>query len=329
MNEAWLGRSGLKVTRLGLGTAPLGGLFEPVSDRQAEAAIEQAWSLGIRYYDTAPLYGFGLAERRLGAFLRSQPRDSFVLSTKVGRLLRRRDAPPKEDRHYKGTPEERPKSDYSHDGVLRSVEESLDRLGLDRVDILLVHDPDRHYDAAVSGAFKALERLRSERTIAAIGAGMNQHEMLQRFAEAVPVDCFLMAGRYTVLDHTSALESFMPLCQREGIGVILGGIYNSGILADPHAAPHGTPKFNYEDADPALVARAQELDALARAHGTSLKAAAIQFGLAHPATSCVLSGGRTAEEVAENAAMAEATVPAAFWRELRERRLVDDHAPLP
>lgn len=325
MNEAWLGRSGLKVTRLGLGTAPLGGLFEPVSEKQAEAAIEQAWALGIRYYDTAPLYGFGLAERRLGSFLRSQPRDSFVLSTKVGRLLRKRDTPPAEDRHYKGTPEERPKSDYSHDGVLRSVEESLQRLGLDRVDVLLVHDPDRHYDAAVAGAFKALERLRAERTIAAIGAGMNQHEMLQRFAEAVPVDCFLMAGRYTLLDHTSALESFMPLCQRQGIGVILGGIYNSGILADPHAAP----KFNYEDADPALVTRAKQLDALARAHGTSLKAAAIQFGLAHPATSCVLSGGRTAEEVAENAAMAEAAVPASFWRELRESRLVDERAPLP
>lgn len=325
MNEVWLGRSGIRVTRLGLGTAPLGGLFEPVSDRQAEAAIEQAWALGIRYYDTAPLYGFGLAERRLGAFLRSKPRDSFVLSTKVGRLLRRRDAPPKEDRHYKGTPEERPRSDYSHDGVLRSVDESLQRLGLDRVDILLVHDPDRHYDAAVSGAFKALERLRSERTIAAIGAGMNQHEMLHRFAEAVPVDCFLMAGRYTLLDHTSALESFMPLCQREGIGVILGGIYNSGILADPH----GAAKFNYEDADAALVARARQLDALARAHGTSLKAAAIQFGLAHPATSCVLSGGRTADEIAENAAMAEATVPASFWHALRERKLVDERAPLP
>src|ERR1700761_8807339 len=183
MKRVRLGRSTLEVTQLGLGTAPLGGLFADVSDADAEATIAQAWSLGVRYFDTAPLYGFGLAEQRLGRFLRAQPRDSYALSTKVGRLLRTDDAAPAEDNHYKGAPSARPHFDYSYDGVMRSVDESLVRLGLDRIDILLVHDPDDHYDAAVSGAFRALQRLRDDRTISAIGAGMNQSEMLARFAE--------------------------------------------------------------------------------------------------------------------------------------------------
>ena len=187
---------GLDVTAIGLGTAPLGGLFSPVSEADAEATIERAWSLGIRLFDTAPLYGFGLAERRLGSFLRQQKRDSFAISTKVGRLLRAATAAPEDD-HYKATPAERPQFDFSYDGVMRSVEDSLDRLGLDCVDVLLVHDPDDHYDDAVNGAFRALVRLRDDGTVKAIGAGMNQSEMLVRFAEAAPVDCFLLAGRYT------------------------------------------------------------------------------------------------------------------------------------
>jgi len=324
MKRVQIGRSGLEVTRLGLGTAPLGGLFAPVSDTDAEATIAQAWSLGVRYFDTAPLYGFGLAEQRLGRFLRAQPRDAFVLSTKVGRLLRPDRAAPSEDDHYKGTSNARPHFDYSYDGVMRSVDESLTRLGLDRIDILLVHDPDDHYDAAVGGAFRALLRLRDDGSVRAIGAGMNQSEMLARFAEAVPLDCFLLAGRYTLLDQ-GALTTLFPICVERNIGIILGGIYNSGILADPH----GAAKFNYEDADPALVARAQELDALCRQHGTALKAVAIQFALAHPAVTIALQGARTAAEAADNVAMADAPVPASFWQELRARNLVDPRAPLP
>ena len=324
MKHVQIGRSGLEVTRLGLGTAPLGGLFAPVSDADAEATIAQAWSLGVRYFDTAPLYGFGLAEQRLGNFLRAQPRDSYVLSTKVGRLLRTDEASPAEDDHYKGAPSARPHFDYSYDGVMRSVDESLTRLGLDRIDILLVHDPDDHYDAAVSGAFRALQRLRGDGSVRAIGAGMNQSEMLARFAEAVPVDCFLLAGRYTLLDQ-GALTALFPVCRERNISIILGGIYNSGILADPH----GAAKFNYEDADAALVARAQELDALCKQHGTALKAVAIQFALAHPAVTVALQGARTALEAADNVAMANAPVPASFWRELRARNLVDARAPLP
>ncbi len=312
----------LDVTPIGLGTAPLGGLFTEVSDADAEATIARAWSLGIRFFDTAPLYGFGLAERRLGSFLRQQKRDSFTISTKVGRLLRATNAG--EDPHYKGTTAERPQFDFSHDGVMRSVEESLSRLGLDHVDVLLVHDPDDHYDDAVSGAFRALQRLREDGTVKAIGAGMNQSEMLVRFAENVPGDCFLLAGRYTLLDQ-GALSALFPICQARKIGILLGGVYNSGILADPRAGA----KFNYEDADAALVGRALELDDLCRKHGTELKAAAFQFCRAHPAVTVALTGARTAAEVSDNVAMAEMEVPAGFWLELRQRGLVDARAPLP
>ncbi|HEV2152796.1 aldo/keto reductase [Bradyrhizobium sp.] len=314
----------LDVTSIGLGSAPLGGLFSPVSDADAFATLERGWSAGIRFYDTAPLYGFGLAERRLGAFLRQHPRDSYVISTKVGRLLRAPDGASAEDDYYKSGQRERPVFDFSYDGVMRSVEESLGRLGLDRVDVLLVHDPDGHYDEAVTGAFRALQRLRSDGTVKAIGAGMNQSEMPVRFAEAVPVDCFLLAGRYTLLDQ-GALEALFPLCQARGIGILLGGIYNSGILANPHAGA----KFNYEDADAALVARAIELDELCRKHGTALKAAALQFCMAHPAVTVAVMGARNAGEVADNIAMSESRVPQAFWQDLRARNLVDARAPLP
>ena len=314
---------GLEVTAIGLGTAPLGGLFSPVSDADAEATIERAWSLGVRFFDTAPLYGFGLAERRLGNFLRRRQRDSFAISTKVGRVLRPATAAA-EDGHYKGTPAERPQFDFSYDGVMRSVEESLARLGLDRIDVLLVHDPDEHYEDAVAGAFRALRRLRDDGTVKAIGAGMNQSEMLARFAEAAPVDCFLLAGRYTLLDQ-GALTTLFPVCRAKNIGIILCGIYNSGILANPGSGA----KFNYEDADPALVDRALALQALCRKHGTELKAAAVQFCMAHPAVTVALQGARTAAEVSDNIAMAGRLVPSAFWQELRERNMVDAAAPLP
>ncbi|NOJ47616.1 aldo/keto reductase [Bradyrhizobium archetypum] len=322
MKRVRLGK-GLDVTVIGLGTAPIGGLFSPVSDADAEATIERAWSLGVRFFDTAPLYGFGLAERRLGRFLRRQKRDSFAISTKVGRLLRSATAAPEDD-HYKGTPAERPQFDFSYDGVMRSVEESLARLGLDRVDVLLVHDPDDHYEDAIAGAFRALRRLRDDGTVKAIGAGMNHSGMLARFAEAAPVDCFLLAGRYTLLDQ-GALTTLFPVCRAKGIGIILGGIYNSGILANPRTGA----KFNYEDADAALIARALALEALCRKHGTELKAAAVQFCMAHPAVTVALQGARSAAEVLDNITMAERSVPSAFWQELRERKLVDASAPLP
>lgn len=322
--RARLGRSSVEITRLGLGSAPLGGLYAPVSDADAEATIDRAWVLGVRYFDTAPLYGFGLAERRLGAFLRHKPRDSFVFSTKVGRLLRRPDGGPPCDPFYKGTPIERPIFDFSYDGVMRSVDESLGRLGLDRIDILFIHDPDDHYDAALGGAFRALDRLRSDGSVRAIGAGMNQHQMLARFATEASFDCFLLAGRYSLLDQ-SALASLMGICEARGIGLVVGGVYNSGILANPRAGA----KFDYQDADASLIARAKSLDALCRTRGAELKAAAIQFALAHPAVSGVLMGARSAAEVEENVAMARMTVPPGVWSDIRRAHLVDPLAPLP
>lgn len=323
--RAQFGPSSLEITRLGLGTAPLGGLFAPVSDADAEATIARAWDLGIRYFDTAPLYGFGLAEQRLGRFLRGKPRRSFVLSTKVGRLLRRtRGDDPRPDRFYKGTPPERPVFDYSYDGVMRSVEESLQRLGLDRIDILYIHDPDDHYEEALRGAFVALERLRRDGTVGAIGAGMNQHQMLARFAAAAAFDGFLVAGRYTLLDQ-GALDDLFPACAERAMGVVLGGIYNSGILADPQ--PGAT--FDYKEAGADLVARAQRLQQLCREHGIELKAAALQFALGHPVVTGAVLGARSAAEIEQSVAMAAQPVPVDFWRALRRQALVDRRAPLP
>jgi D-threo-aldose 1-dehydrogenase len=308
-----LGRSAVEVTRLGLGTAPLGGLYQPVSDEAALRTIDAAWQAGIRFFDTAPLYGHGLAERRVGEALGSRPRDSFVLATKVGRLLRPMTAGSVESVHYKGAPPVEPRFDFSYDGVMTSVEESLSRLELDRIDVLHIHDPDDHFDAALSGACRALAQLRREGVVGAIGAGMNQWQMLQRFAEAANFDCFLLAGRYTLLDR-SAQESFLPLCARESITVIAGGVYNSGILADPRVGA----KYNYDDAPAGLIERALQLGAICGAHGVPLKAAAIQFPLTHPAVGAVLTGARSDAELRENVAMFQTPIPPDLWTALRE-----------
>ena len=281
-----------------------------MTDDEAHRTVEAAWAAGIRFYDVAPLYGSGLAERRLGAVLRTKPRDEFVLMTKVGRLLRR-DAPPDPDQSFKGTPPLYPVFDFSYDGVMRSVEESLQRLALDRVDVLLIHDPDDHHDEALSGAFRALDRLRSEGSIKAVGAGMNQAEMLARFAREATFDCFLLAGRYTLLDRTGAVE-LLPLCLDRGIGVVAGGVFNSGVLADPDAQP----RFNYRPAPPELVRRARELRAMCERHGVDIKAAALQFPLRNPAIAAVLIGPRSVAQLEENARLFETQIAHDLWREL-------------
>ena len=308
--RAQLGKTSLHVTRLGLGSAPLGGLFEEVADDEAHRVVEAAWQAGIRFFDTAPLYGHGLAEQRLGAVLRGKPRDEFVLATKVGRLLRE-DAPPEPGQAYKGVPPVNPVYDFSYDGVMRSVEESLARLGLDRVDVLHIHDPDEHFEEALAGAYRALDRLRAEGTIKAVGAGMNQAEMLVRFARDADFDCFLLAGRYTLLDRTGGAE-LLPLCVEKSIAIIAGGVFNSGILANP--IPGAT--FNYQEAPPDLVLRALRMQELCARHGVELKAAAIQFPLRHPAVASVLTGCRSVREVEENVGMFQAPVPSALWDEL-------------
>jgi len=308
---AQLGRTDVSVTRLGLGTAPLGGLYASVAHDDALRTIEAAWQAGIRFFDTAPLYGHGLAEMRLGEALAYRPRNDYVLATKVGRLLQPVKGKAIEDRHYKGTPPVAPAFDFSYDGVMRSVDESLGRLKLDRIDVLHIHDPDDHYDAAVGGAYRALARLRQEGTVRAIGAGMNQWEMLQGFAVQCNFDCFLLAGRYTLLDR-SAGESLLPTCERKSISIIAGGVYNSGILADPRAGA----KFDYEVAPSALVAEAQRLDGICSAHAVSLKAAAIQFPLTHRAVAAVLTGARSEDELRDNVAMFETPLPPGLWNAL-------------
>jgi D-threo-aldose 1-dehydrogenase len=285
-------------------------LFEAVADDEALRVVEAAWQSGIRFFDTAPLYGHGLAEKRLGEVLRSKPRDEFVLTTKVGRLLRA-DAPPDPTQSYKGAPPLNPVFDFSYDGVMRSVEESLERLGLDHVDVLHIHDPDDHYEEALSGAYRALDQLRTEGTIKAVGAGMNQAEMLARFARAADFDCFLVAGRYTVLDRTGARE-LLPLCVERNIAIIAGGVFNSGILANPK--PGAT--FDYRTAPEAMVRRAAQLNEICQGHGVPLKAAAIQFPLRHPAVPAVLTGCRSVAEVEENVRMFQTPVPEDLWQEL-------------
>jgi D-threo-aldose 1-dehydrogenase len=316
---ALIGKTGVSVTRLGLGCAPLGGLYAAVSDEQARATVEQAWQLGVRTFDTAPLYGSGLSEERVGAALSGRVRDEFTLSTKVGRLLQ---AGGSADPIFEGASAAAPVFDFSYDGALRSLESSLERLALDRVDIALIHDPDDHYDEALAGAYAALARLRSEGVVGAIGVGMNQAEALVRFALDADVDCFLVAGRYTLLDH-GALGELLPLCVERGIAVIAGGVFNSGILTG------GDGHFDYRPAPPELGARVRRLADVCARWDVPLPAAALQFPLGHPAVACVLAGCRSPAEVAEDVRLFELEVPSGLWDDLRAEGLLPDDAPVP
>ena len=318
-----LGHTQLTVTRLGLGTAPLAGLFEEVPEDKALAVIERSWEHGIRFYDTAPLYGHGLAELRVGRVLRERPRGEFVLASKVGRLLRA-DAPPEPGQAFRGTPPVNPVFDFSYDGVMRSVDESLERLGLERIDILHIHDPDDHYDQALDGAYRALDQLRHDGVIRAVGAGMNQAEMLVRFAREANFDCFLLAGRYTLLDQV-ALKELLPVCVDRGVAIIAGGVYNSGILADPKPGAH----YNYAVAPAELIERAQRIGAVCARHGVPIKAAAVQFPLGHPAVTCVVVGCRSVAQLDESLAMFEFEIPSAMWQELKHERLIAPESPTP
>ncbi|WP_229776850.1 aldo/keto reductase [Alicyclobacillus cellulosilyticus] len=311
-----IGRTGLYVSRLGLGTAALGYLYEPVSTEQAVQTVRAAFSAGVNFFDTAPLYGKGLAEQRLGEILPQLPRDAFVLATKVGYAI------PDEPGDITVPAEAR---DYSYDGVMRSFEASLRRLRVDRVDILHIHDPDFHYAEAMAGAYKALRELKRQGLVRAIGAGMNQSAMLTRFAEEGEFDCFLLAGRYTLLDQ-SALADLMPLAAERGISIFIGGPLNSGILADPWAE---RPMFNYAPAPAAWVEKARRLDTVCKRFGVPLKAAALQFPLAHPAVASVLTGARSEAELAENIEMLRTPVPVELWSALKREGLLPEAAPTP
>jgi D-threo-aldose 1-dehydrogenase len=286
-----LGRRGPVVTGLGLGTAPIGNMFTGVTDEDAIATVDAAWDGGIRYFDTAPLYGHGASERRLGRALRTRPRDDYVLATKVGRVL----DPAGADRVptiFTDVGDFEPRFDYSRDAVLRSLEESLIRLGVDRIDVALVHDPDLHEDDALTHAFPTLVQLRDEGLVRAIGAGMNQHEMLERFVDRVDLDCVLLAGRYSLLDRGGA--GLLATCETRGVGVIVGGVFNTGVLVDPDAYQ----TYDYAPASPDVIAHARRLRDACAAHGITLGAAALQLAMRHPAVTTVLVGARSPAEIA-------------------------------
>jgi len=317
-----LGSSGVQVTRLGLGTGPLGGLFTPVGDEQARATCDAAWELGLRFVDTAPHYGAGLAERRVGAALRERPRDELVLSTKVGRLLSP-DAG-EDDPAFTEPTGLRRVWDFSRDGVRRSLEESLERLGLDRVDIVLVHDPDDHLDTAIGEALPALAALRDEGVIRAIGAGMNAAAPLERIVREADVDCVLAAGRLTLLDQ-SAVPGLLPLCRERDVGVIAAGVFSSGILADPGPDAH----HDYAPAPEEVRRRVAAIAAVCERHGVPLPTAALALPRLHDDVAAVLVGARSPEEVRANLDAFGADVPVELWRDLvAEGLLAEAAAPV-
>ncbi|MEE2628481.1 MAG: aldo/keto reductase [Candidatus Latescibacterota bacterium] len=325
LEKAALGRSGLQVTRLGLGCAAIGGLYGDIPDDQATQVVHKALDLGLNLFDTAPLYGSGKSEERLGRALRDVPRDAYVLASKVGRLLVASDDDQRDGSIFDNPPPFKPVFDFSYDGVMRSLEDSLKRLGVDRIDILHIHDPDAHWKEAIEGAYPALERLRSEGVISAVSAGMNQWEMLARFAREGDFDCFLLAGRYSLLDQ-SALDELLPLCTEKNIGIMAGGTYNSGILAKG-AKPGAT--YNYGEAPADIMQKAQAIEAVAERHGVDVKAAASQFVFAHPAITCIIPGTRQPARVEENFNLLIDEIPSAFWDDLRAENLVHESAPLP
>jgi D-threo-aldose 1-dehydrogenase len=334
--RAWdrLGNGGLVFTELGLGTAPLANLYRAVPEEVAQQVLAAAWDGGVRHFDTAPLYGLGLAEVRLNPFLRDKPRDSYVLSTKVGRLLRpcpadRRDGIGK----WFDVPNRTEVYDYTYDGVMRSLEISLERLGVDRVDILYAHDLDiaNHGSAAalggklaefMAGGYRALLRLRAEGVIRAFGAGVNAWEPAQWLAERGDFDLFLLAGRYTLLEQGAA-ESFLPLCLSRGIGVVIGGPYNSGILA---TGPQPGAFYDYQPAPPPVLERVGRIAAVCAAQGVRLVDAAFRFPLRHPAVVSVIPGGASLSEMESNLAAARAEIPEALWSALAAEGLIPEGA---
>ena len=330
-----LGRSTTKVTRLGFGAAPLGNLYAPVAEDEALAAIHAAYTQQIRYFDSAPLYGHGMSEHRCGEALRHYPRDSFVLSSKVGRLLRPGREPSDAWDGYAEALPFRTVYDYTYDGAMRSFEDSLQRLGTDRIDILLVHDIDvrthgvdgqkRCFDEAISGAFEALRRLRAEGVVAAIGLGVNEVEVCIAAAGRVDIDCALLAGRYSLLEQ-GALDTFLPLCVTREIGVIVGGPFNSGILA---SGASGEARYDYGPAPLAVVDRVRRIEAVCKRHRVPLAAAALQFPYGHPAVATVIPGARTRAEVEQNVALLQVAIPADLWHELKAEGLMRSDAPCP
>ena len=330
--QVTLGTTDVAVTRLGLGSAEIGGLYAAVSDGQAASLMAHAWDAGVRYFDTAPYYGYGNAERRVGAGLQRRQRDAFALSTKVGRLLDpvaadaagSHVAAAAADGFFGDIQPVRIVYDYSRDGVMRSVEDSLERLGLDRIDILYIHDADDHMDEAMLGAYPAMRELREQGVVGAIGAGMNRVDMTLRFAREGDFDAFMLAGRYTLLEQP-ALAELLPVCEEKGLSIVAVGVMNSGILANPRPGA----RYNYAEAPAGLIEKAQALATVCERHGVDLKTAAIQFPLAHPAVASVAAGVRTIDHFDDYPRAMAADIPADLWAELRHEGLIPEDVPTP
>ena len=328
----------LMFSSIGLGTAPMGDLYERLDEKTAIATVEQAYASGVRLFDTSPHYGNGLAEARLGAGLRHVPRNQIIVSTKIGRVMNPFSRPAERNKDvyspgFAGGYLHAPRFDYSYDGTMRSVEQSLLRMGLGRIDVLLIHDCDvwthgaadapRRFKEAMDGAYRALDKLRSERTVAAIGFGINEADTCVKFARAGDFDLAMMAGRYSLLIQ-NGLAEFLPLAIEKKIGVMLAGVFNSGILATG-AVPGA--RFEYAPAPPGIMERVRRIEAICARHATPLRRAALQFALAHPAVVSVVLGAVKPAEVEANAADAEHEVPAGLWSELKAAGLLDPAAP--
>jgi D-threo-aldose 1-dehydrogenase len=325
----------ISFTELGCGTAPLGNLYRPHTEKDAQATFEAAWKAGIRYYDTAPLYGLGLSETRLNHFLRGRKRSDYIISSKVGRLLKVCE-PTKRTGIGKffDTPSRQEVFDYTYDGVMRSHEASLERLGVDSIDILFVHDcdvfthgseavRDGHVKTLMGSGYKALMKLRDEKVIKAFGAGVNEYQVCETLASQGDFDLFLLAGRYTLLEQT-ALDSFLPMCETRSIGIVLGGPYNSGILASG-AKPGAW--YNYSKAPKAILDRVRMIEAVCKTHKVKLPEAALRFPVKHPSVVSVIPGMVSPKEVTLNVKTLEAKIPKGFWRDLKAQGLLHAGAP--
>ncbi|HTU53062.1 MAG TPA: aldo/keto reductase [Acetobacteraceae bacterium] len=331
-----LGRRGMAVPCLGLGGAPLGDLYERLPEDRALATIETAYQRGIRLFDTAPFYGYGLSEHRFGHVLRRQPRDSYVLSTKVGRYLVPT-APAEIDRgQWAGGLNMQPRFDYSYDGTMRALEQSFQRLGIERIDIALIHDVDvwthgteaafeERFREAAGGAYRALAELRAGGTIKAVGVGVNEIAAARRFVTETDIDALMLAGRYTLLEQ-DPLDELMPLLERKGVSILLAGPFNSGILA---TGPVAGAKYNYKPAPPAILEKTRRIEEICLRHSVTLAAAAIQFPLGHPVVAAIVPGAAHAGEVVANISLMSESIPADLWSELKHEGLLRKDAPLP
>ena len=327
----------LKFSELGFGSAPIANLYKPVSKQDAQETLEAAWSAGIRYYDTAPLYGLGLSETRLNHFLYGRKRGSYLLSTKVGRKLHVCESNQRTGiGKFFNTPSRKEEYDYTYDGIMRSLEDSLERLGVDSIDILLVHDldvfthksgatRDAYFKVLMSDGYRALTKMRDEKVIKAFGAGVNENEVCEMMLAQGDFDLFLLAGRYTLLEQ-EAMNSLLPLCEKRGVGIILGGPYNSGILA---TGPVKGAHYNYDAAPKSVLDRVGQIQAICRKHKVKLPEAALRFPLHHPSVVSIIPGAVSPAQVKQNLTTLSARLPKALWKDLEAAGLLRTEAPVP